>query len=372
MTLRFLLEKEFKQIIRDPFMPRLILFMPVMMILILPFAANYEVKNLRLTIIDNDKSPYSARLANKAGASGYFQTVAYAHSGDEALRHVEADKADIILEISPDFEKDLVNGGVAEVMVSANAVNGMKGGLGASYLSAIVNDFAADISSEQSTVATQGSASPQVRLVPHNKYNTYLDYKVFMIPALAVMLLTMLAGFLPALNIVGEKEAGTIEQINVTPVSRLTFILAKLIPYWLIGLVALSLSLLFAAAAYGLIPEGNILLIYTYAAAYILVVSGMGLVISNYSDTMQQAMFVTFFFVLILVLLSGLFTPINSMPQWAQVVARCNPLSYFIQAMRAIYLKGSGLADLLPQLFALLGFAALLNTWAIISYQKSH
>lgn len=369
--LKFLIEKEFKQIFRNPFLPRLIIFMPVMMLLIMPWAANQEIKNIKLSVVDNDHSSYSERLIHKVVASGYFILKDVSGSNDEALKSIEAGKADIILEIQPEFEEELIKTGMANVMISANAVNGTKGGLGSAYLAAIMSDFSNELTTEKGLNVKKGIV-PAINIVPHNKYNAHMDYKVFMVPALVVMLLTLLTGFLPALNIVGEKEAGTIEQMNVTPVKRLVFILGKLIPYWVIGFVVLTICFMLAALVYGLFPVGNLLLIYLYASVYILVVSGLGLVISNYSDTMQQAMFVMFFFMLILVLLSGLFTPVSSMPDWAQLITKINPLSYFIQVMRSIYLKGSGIMDLLPQFFALCGFAVFFNIWAVWSYRKSN
>jgi ABC-2 type transport system permease protein len=192
-----------------------------------------------------------------------------------------------------------------------------------------------------------------------------------MVPALIVMLITVICGFLPTLNIVSEKEFGTIEQINVTPVNKFTFILSKLIPYWIIGFFVLTFCLGLAALVYGLIPVGNLLVIYFFALVYILAVSGMGLVISNYSSTMQQAMFVIFFFMIVMILMSGLFTPVASMPQWAQNITIFNPLKYFIQVMRMIYLKGSSLVNLGTQLFALCIFAFFFNIWATLSYRKN-
>jgi ABC-2 type transport system permease protein len=255
--------------------------------------------------------------------------------------------------------------GVARVMVSVNSVNGVKGGLGSSYLAGIINDYAAELAAEN---GNHIQSMPPATLF---RFNPYLDYKVFMIPALMVMLLTLCAGFLPALNIVSEKEIGTIEQLNVTPVRKVTFIFAKLIPYWIMGYVILSIAMLMAAFIYGLHPAGSFTTIYLYATVYVLVVSGFGLVVSNYSETMQQAMFVMFFFIMIVILMSGMFTPVNSMPEWAQVITWFNPLKYFIEVMRAIYLKGSGISELLPQFFALCGFALFFNGWAVLSYRKS-
>jgi ABC-2 type transport system permease protein len=192
-----------------------------------------------------------------------------------------------------------------------------------------------------------------------------------MIPALMIMVLAMICGFLPALNIVSEKEAGTIEQMNVTPVKKFSFIVAKLIPYWLAGYVALTVAMVIARLVWGLIPVGSVLTIYVFATAFILAFSGFGLVISNYAMSVQQAMFMMFFFVITFVFMSGLYTPVENMPGWAQWISHFSPLKYIIQVLRNVYLKGSTFFDLLPQLYALLGFAVFFNGWAILSYRKS-
>lgn len=362
--LKFLLEKEFKQMFRNPFISRVILILPIMYMLIFPWVVNQEIKNLRLSVVDNDRSTFSERLIHKITASGYFHLFEFTASGADAMESVDAGNADIILEIPRDFEKDLYRSEQTNVMISANAVNGMKGGLGSVYLSGILNDFANELT------AAQGIRIPSSRVELQFKFNPTLDYKVFMIPALFVMLLTLLTGFLPALNIVSEKEIGTTEQLNVTPMKKAIFILAKLIPYWVMGILVLTVTIGLAALLYGLVP-GSFATIYLYSIVYILAVSGLGIVISNYSDTMQQAMFVMFFFLLIIILLSGLFSPISSMPEWAQAITSFNPLTYFIVVMRAIYLKGSGMQELLPQFFALCGFAVAFNVWAVLSYKKS-
>ncbi len=369
--LRFLIEKEFKQIRRNSFVPRILVAMPLAMMLVFPWAANQEIRNVKLSVVDNDHSTVSQRLVEKATASDYFRLTDVYSTFREAMHSVESGDADIILEIAPNLERNMVNGEPGRVMIAANAVNGTKGTLGTSYLSSILGDYSAELRQEtgMSPIIPQ---IPSFSIAPQYKFNPRLDYKVFMVPALMVMLLTMLCGFLPALNIVGEKEAGTIEQMNVTPVRRLDFVLAKLIPYWIIGFVVLGLCMVLAALVYGIYPVGNLLTILLFAGIYLLVVSGVGLVISNYSDTMQQAMFVMFFFMMILLLMSGLFTPVASMPRWAQVIAAINPLKYFIEVMRLVYLKGSGFGQLITQLFALCGFAVVFNAWAVASYRKSN
>ena len=368
--LKYLIEKEFKQTFRNNIIPKLLLALPMMVIFVFPWAANQEITNINAIVVDKDHSAYSNRLTGKIAASGYFNLTAVSNSGEEALEHVEREKADIILEIRPDFEKDLINRGTAEVMISANAVNIIKGGLGSTYMAGIVRDFSGEIRNEM--IQSSGKmALPLIEILTQNRFNPFLDYKMMMIPALMVVLMTLICGFLPALNIVSEKEMGTIEQINVTPVKKFTFILAKLIPYWVIGLAVFTFCLTLAALVYGLIPAGNIFTIYLSVSVYILVVSGFGLIVSNHSSTMQQAMFVMFFFLIILILISGLFTPIASMPDWAQTFTIFNPLRYFIEIMRMVYLKGSNITHLTNQLSALLIFAVILNTWAILSYRKS-
>ena len=366
--IRFLIEKEFKQIRRNSFVPRILVAMPLAMMLVFPWAANQEIRNVKLSVVDNDHSTWSRRLTEKITASGYFRLTDVSSTFPEAMRSVESGDADIILEIAHNLERDIVNGEPGRVMIAANAVNGTKGTLGTSYLSSILADFAAELRDE----AGGQAPFPSFGVSAQYKFNPRLDYKVFMVPALMVMLLTMLCGFLPALSIVGEKEAGTIEQMNVTPVRRLDFVLAKLIPYWLIGFVVLGFCIVVAGLVYGLWPAGSLLTILLFAGVYLLVVSGVGLVISNYSETMQQAMFVMFFFVIVFLLMSGLFTPVASMPEWAQAIAAVNPLKYFIEMMRLVYLKGSGLGQLIPQLLALCGFAVVFNTWAVASYRKSN
>ena len=165
----------------------------------------------------------------------------------------------------------------------------------------IINSFAGEIQQEWQNSSNAGNLSTTVNISVQNRFNPHLNYKFFMVPALMVMLLTMLCGFLPALNIVSEKEIGTIEQINVTPVSKFTFILAKLIPYWIIGFIVLNICFLLAKVLYGISPVGSLLTLYLFSLIFIVLISGFGLIISNYSGTMQQAMFVMFFFMIILI-----------------------------------------------------------------------
>jgi ABC-2 type transport system permease protein len=207
-------------------------------------------------------------------------------------------------------------------------------------------------------------------VVTANWFNPLMNYKFFMVPGILAVLLTMVGASLSALNIVKEKEIGTIEQINVTPVHKYHFILGKLIPFWVIGLIILSIGLTIAWLVYGIVPLGSFVVIYCFAALYLLAVLGLGLLISTVTNNQQQAMLISFFLIMVFVLLGGLYTSIDSMPGWAKAVTKLNPVAYFVEVIRMVVLKGSGFADISRDMLIMLGFAVILNGWAIYSYKK--
>lgn len=366
--LTYLIQKEFIQIKRNRFLPRMVFMFPIMLLLVFPFTANFEIRNINVAIVNHDESTFSRRLLDKVASSGYFRIAGYCANDADALQMVELGTIDIILEIPVGFEHDLINGDSPEVLISADTVNGTKGNLGSAYLSSVMQDFSREILSEMQPHS--GLASLGIAPEPQYWYNPYLSYPAYMIPALMVIGLLLITGFLPALNIVGEKEAGTLESMNVTPVRKLSFILSKLIPYWIIGFFVFSFLMLLARVFWHLIPNGSIMALYLAAILFVFTISGFGLIISNYAKTYQQAMFMMFFFVMIFDFLSGLFTPLTSMPPWAQVFSHASPLRYMIQILRAVYLRGCGIADILPQLLPLVALMLLFNGWAILSYRK--
>ncbi|MGC4102750.1 ABC transporter permease [Ferruginibacter sp.] len=368
-TIRFLLQKEFRQIFRDPGILRIILIMPVIQLIVLPWAADYEVKNIKLAVVDNDHSEYSRKLVNKITASGYFMLTDYSSSYNTALRQIEADKADIVLQVPQQFEKELVKENEAKLFLAINAINGVKASLGGAYLGSIIKDYNQQVRTEW-VQFPRFNPETQIDIASSNWYNPLMNYKYFMVPGILVILLTMVGMNLAALNIVKEKEIGTIEQINVTPIKKYHFILGKLIPFWLLGLLVLTIGLTISRVFYGIIPAGHFITIYIFAAVYLLAVLGLGLLLSTYSANQQQAMLISFFIMMIFILLGGLYTSIDSMPEWAKWITRFNPVSYFIEVMRMVVLKGSSLADIKYQLFAMLGFAVVFNGWAVLSYRK--
>jgi ABC-2 type transport system permease protein len=368
-TLKFLLQKEFRQIFRNPSIIRIIFVMPVIQLLVLPWAADYEIKDIKISIIDNDHSSYSKQLISKITASQYFILEQYSTSYQQSLNEIEKGKVDIVLQIPPHFERDLVKENEAPVFMAVNAINGVKAGLGSAYLQNIIRDYNTDVRLKWIQLP-KFSPELNIEVTTANWFNPMMNYKFYMVPGILVILLTMVGASLSALNIVKEKEIGTIEQINVTPVKKYHFILGKLIPFWVIGLMILTIGLLIAWLAYGIVPLGSLFVIYCFAALYLLAVLGLGLLISTFTNNQQQAMLISFFMLMIFILLGGLYTSIDSMPAWARAITKLNPVAYFVEVIRMVVLKGSGFADIRNQMLVMLAFAVILNGWAVYSYKK--
>ncbi len=366
-NLIYILQKEFLLIFRDRTILRLIFIMPVMQLLLIPLAADYEVKHISIAVVDQDHSSESQRLVQKVGASNYFRIVATPADYAEATRLVEAGRTDLILTIPPHFSRVLATTGHASLQLAADAVNGVRAGLGTTYALAMVREFQSEL---HPSPKLAGGGVPLIEVTTASWYNPHVYYPAFMVPGLLAVLVTMVGAFLSSLNIVQEKEAGTIEQINVTPIRKYEFVLGKLIPFWVLGLLSITIGMVVAKLAFGLWPAGSFLTIYVFAALYLVGVLGIGLFISTLTDTQQQATLLSFFIMMIFVLLSGLYTPIESMPRWAQHIAAFNPPSYFVEVIRGVYIKGSTLRDLLPTLIRLAGFALVFNTLAVWSYRK--
>ncbi len=371
-VLAFILQKEFRQILRDKTILSMMFFAPIMQLIILPLAANFEVKNVNVAYVDNDHSSYSQQLGNKIASSGYFKMVGNPKSFKEGLEMIEYGTADLILEIPTGFEKNIVREGSQKVNLSADAINGTKASLGAAYLVQVLADFNSNL--DINIKAPNGSVMTSLAKISvenTNWYNPRAEYKYYMVPGILVLLLTMIGGFITALNIVKEKEVGTIEQINVTPIKKWQFILGKLIPFWIIGLLVFTLGLVVMYLFYGIFPKGSLLVLYLFAAVYLVALLGFGLLISTFADTQLQAMFIAFFFMMIFMLMSGFFTSIDSMPDWAITVSNFTPVTHFIKVVRLIVLKGSGLSDVAMELFYISLFAVGLNAFAIWNYKKT-
>lgn len=371
-TILFIIQKEFKQIFRNKGMLRLILIMPMLQLLILSNAATFDVKNIQLSYIDNDHSSTSRALIEKFKATTYFKNVVLLKDAKEGLEQLQKGKTDVLIEIPKHFEKNIYTDTKATVQVQINAIDAATAGVESVYISQIINQFNQEVSLQFSTIANTSIVPEKIETIPSFWYNNTLNYKTFMVPGILVLLVTMLTLFLSAMNIVREKEIGTLEQINVTPIKKHQFIIGKLFPFWILGLVILSIGLLIAKVVFNVPMLGSLVLVYGFTSVYLWVILGIGLFISNYTETQQQAMFIAWFFMVIFILMSGLFTPIESMPAWAQNLTLLNPIRYFVEFIRMVLLKGAGLAEVLPNVVIITIFAFLINGLAVLSYKKSN
>ncbi len=356
-----LLRKEFKIIGSNPLMPKVMLIMPIMVMLVLPLVADLDVHNVGVAVVDLDRSQLSRRIISDIAAPDELNVVAVCANHHEGMVMLEHGEADVLLGIPADFERDL-----GPVDIEANGVNATKGMLGAQYVSQSV-----------ALTLTQwrelsGHAVPAATISVLNRYNPALDFRNFMIPALIVMLLIIICGFLPTLNLMSEVESGTIEAINVTPVTRFTFILSKLLPFWLVALPVIGEGMLLGWLVYGLAPVGSIGAVFLASILFSLVMSGLGVAVANKSASILQSIFVMMAFVIVFQLMGGLFTPIGSMPEWAQWLTYAVPPRYFNEIMRAVYLKGATVAELWPQFVSLGVFAAFFCALAALTYRKQN
>lgn len=372
-VLKSILKKEFRQIFRDKTILAMMFALPIVQLIVLPLAMNFDIKNINLAIVDHDHSDYSQKLITKVGASGYFKITGAAPSYRSALTYIEKEEADVIMEIPAGFERNLVREGKQTISLSADAINATKSSIGSAYLSSVIGDFAEGLDINVKNAADAGTAGTagMIDITYSNWFNPLAEYKYYIVPGILVLLLTMIGGFMAALNIVREKEMGTIEQINVSPIKKWEFILGKLIPFWVIGMIVFTLGLIVCRVVYGITPVGSIALLYCFAGIYLVALLGFGLLISTFSDNQVQAMFVAFFFMMIFTLMSGLFTSVDSMPVWARTISNFIPVTHFVKVVRMIVLKGSGFGDIQTELLYIFLFAIVLNGWAIWNYKKT-
>jgi ABC-2 type transport system permease protein len=355
----YIIQKEFKQIFRNKGMLPIIFILPLLQLIILSNAATFDVKNISFSYIDHDKTSTSRALLDKFDASVYFNVLENFPSkkiADEAMMKGEVD---VILEIPRYFERNLVKNRKTDLALYINAIDGAKAGIENVYIQQIIKEYNQSIMIGLVMNDNQIPDQIDVMTVPSFWYNNTLNYKTFMVPGILVLLVTMITLFLSGMNIVR------------TPIKKHQFIIGKLFPFWVLGLVILTVGLIIAKIIFDVPMLGNIFLIYLFTSVYLLVILGMGLLISNYTDTQQQAMFIAWFFVVIFILMSGLFTPIESMPVWAQNITLFNPIRYFVEIIRMVMLKGSGIQDVLSQLSIITLYAFILNGLAVWSYKKT-
>jgi ABC-2 type transport system permease protein len=368
-TILYIIQKEFLQVFRNKSMLPIIFFVPVFQLIILVNAATYEMKHIRVSVVDLDLSGTSRKLVSKFQGSPFYQIKTSSFSYLEAEDEMKQGNIDMILRIPSGFEKNLLKEGHAKIQFVINAINGQSAGLTNAYSSMILLDYNREMLMENTTPAMLAGLR-SIQTDYSYWYNPKLNYKTYMVPGILVLLVTIIGLLLSGMNIVREMEIGTIEQINVTPINKIQFIAGKLIPFWIIGLFELAFGLTIGKLLFNIPMEGSLGLIFLSAAVYLFVILSFGLLISTITHTQQQAMLVSFFFLVVFILMSGLFTSIESMPQWAQNLDRLNPVMYFIKIMRMVLLKGSGFADISRHFWSLVVYAVCSLSLAILRYRK--
>src|SRR5690625_383059 len=370
-TIYYLLQKEFLQIFRDKAMLFILMAAPLIQLMVLAYTATFELKETGFHLVDYDQSAASARLANNLEATGYFTLVGQSFNEEQGIEDILSNKARLVMVIPRDFEKKLRSGELTNVQFIISAVDGNTAGLIQSYSQAILRDFSQKIQIEirPLTSVRMGQAAT-FDITTSNWYNNELDYIPYMVAGILTLLVTLICLLLSVLNIVREREIGTIEQINVTPIKKYQFISGKLIPTWILAMTVLTFGLAVSYFWFQIPFRGNILLIYLTAGVYLLAIQGLGLLISSVSETQQQAMFINFFIIMIFLMMGGIFTTIESMPAWAQQLTLVNPIAYFGDIIRMVLLKGSGWVDIREMVAAIAVMAAVLLPLAVMNYQK--
>lgn len=369
-TIFYLIRKEFIQIFRNKFIGRAIFGVPIVQMLILVPAVTFEIKTINLCVIDRDLSSTSRNLVSQLEGSTFFRVTHSTFSEDEAESLLLKNKCNIVLQIPEDFGKDTGNGKPGRLLASVNAINATTAQLSWAYLNGVLRDYNSKLALENINTNTV-SPMPQINIQNRYWYNELLNYKYYMLPGILGILVTAIGFLLAGLNLVREKEAGTIEQINVTPVRKHQFIIAKMVPFLIIGLADLVLGLVLGKLAFNIPFEGSIALLLLSASIFLIAVLGFALFISTFSGTQQQFMFIAFFCMIIFILMSGIFTPLESMPYWAQKLDLINPVAYIMRINRMVMLKGSTIRDISGDIYSLMIIAALFTALAIGRYRKT-
>jgi ABC-2 type transport system permease protein len=369
-TILYIIQKEFIQVFRNKSMMPIIFVVPLVQLIILVNAATMEMKHIRLAIVDKDLSETSRKYISKFQGSPFYVLEKYTFSAAEAENSLKDNEVDAIIEIPSGFERKLIRENSSKVQVVINAINGVVAGITNAYIQNISIQYNLEVITNIS--GKQNTMSPQASILMTNSYwyNPELNYKNFMVPAILVILVTVIGMLLSTLNLVREKELGTIEQINVTPIRKYQFITGKLIPFWILALLELAFGLIIGKLIFNIPVVGNIWLLFGVASIYLVVVLSVGLLLSTLANTQQQAMFVMFFFVMVAIMMSGIFTSVETMPHWAQLLDRLNPVYYFMRVIRMILLKGSGIKDIMNEIISLLVFAAIILRLSIWRYRK--
>jgi len=371
--LKQMLIKEFIQVFRDKRTRAVLFGPPIIQMLIFGYAATFEIHHVATVILDLDHSQESRELISRFTSSPYFdvqrQLTDYRQVGDL----IDRGKATVALQINPGFAQKLRKGQTAPLQVIVDATNSNTALIASGYINQIALGFAKDYQQDRMNriVPQWIERIPSVQLEPRPWYNPDLRSRWFFVPGIVGSLTLVLVVNLTAFAVVREREIGTLEQIMVTPIRPAEFILGKTLPFFLIGLLDVSLIAVVGTLWFQVPFRGQILVLFTGAILFLLCMLGVGLLISTVSATQQQALVTSFFFIMPAITFSGFGFPISTMPQWLQYLTYASPLRYFLVVLRGTYLKGVGLAILWPQMLAMAGLGVALLATAVLRFRKA-
>jgi ABC-type multidrug transport system permease subunit len=376
----FLAHAEVLHVVRDRATLVQVLVVPIIQLLILSNAATFAIRDTPIYVVDLDRTTASRGLIDRFTASGHFRALGTLPSPELANEALLAGTVTMVLTVPHDFERSLVRTGRASVQFSVNGEKGSAAGIVNAYAARIAASYSSELAMRfRPGVRTDGqtdggphgrASAPRIDVAVRSWYNPTLDYPHYMVPAILVALVTLIGTLLTAQNIAREKELGTLEQLNVTPITRGQFIAAKLLPFWVLALLELGIGLIVGVSVFGVPVRGSLFLLFGVASVYLAVALGIGLWVSTLVETQQQAMLVTFFIMNVYLLMSGLFTPIDSMAPWVQAVSQLNPVRHFVTISRAVLVKGAGISEIVRPFALLAAYAVVVLTFAIRQYKK--
>jgi ABC-2 type transport system permease protein len=367
----FLIWKELLELRQDPRLFGIVVMAPIIQLVALAYAATTDVRNVPVIVADADRSAGSRELIARFDASPAFSLVGLVSSGRDVDPYLERGDAWLALVIPAGYHRAVLAGRPSTVQLLADGSDSNSAGVAMGYASALIAEYGQDLATSRASAAGArgrvGALEARVRVW----FNPRLESRDFMIPGIVALLLLVVTTNLSSMGIVREKEVGTLEQLNVTPLTRTELIIGKLVPYGLIGLIDVVLVMSVALLWFGVPLRGSIVLLFGLTIIYLMTTLGLGLFVSTVSATQQQAMMTsTFFFLMPMVLLSGFVFPIENMPEIVQPVTYLIPLRYFLVILRSIFLKGVGLDTLWPQVLALAAWGAAILALAIARSAK--
>ena len=369
-AIRELMVKEFLQILRDKRMLPLVLLAPIIQVILLGYAATVDVKNITLAVYDADESAESRGYLERFTNTGYFTIAGYVDHPDKLDEYLDETRATLAIHIPLGFSRDIGAGKPVKVQLLADGADANTANISLNYAAQITAGYAESLLAERLT-RIGGVSLPRIRAQTRVWFNPDLRSANYMIPGVVALILMIITTTFSAAAIVREKEAGTIEQILVTPIKPYQFMLGKLLPFIIIGFADVILVLGVAVNWFDIPLKGSVLLLFGLCGLFILTTLGLGLFVSTVSRTQQQAMMTAQFFIFFpFIFLSGFTFPIENMPPIIQGITYLIPLRYFIEIVRGLFLKGVGLETLWPQALALLVFGVVILSLSVARFQK--